>query len=166
MHSTALQDWRSASCLLRNLTTSADPLPLSVMGTHGGAGTTTVARLLGATDVGRRWPERTEPQLVLLTARTNARGLASASQSLAGYHAAEHPDGPYLAGFVMVPDAPGRLPKALKRRILILASATMVYRLPWVAVWRLKDTEEIPAVESDLRRFADQVIDAHPMEAR
>lgn len=166
MHFTALQEQSPAMRFLRDPCTSADPLPLSVMGTHGGAGTTVVARLLGSTDLGRRWPDRTEPQLVLLTARTSAYGLAAASQALAGYHAAEHPEGPYLAGFVLIRDAPGRLPKVLKRRILILASATTMYQLPWVAIWRLKDREKIPAVENGLRRFADQVMDAHPKEAR
>jgi hypothetical protein len=41
-------------------------------------------------------------------------------------------------------DAPGRLPKELNRRITILASATMVYRLPWVREWRLSETTPDP----------------------
>jgi hypothetical protein len=118
-------------------------MTISVVGAHGGAGTSTVARLLNATDSGRLWPDPGQPGCsprVVLTARTNAVGLMAASQALAGYFASSHPEGPYLAGFVLVPDAPGRVPRELNRRIAILASATMVYRLPWVRSWRLCET--------------------------
>ena len=118
----------------------ARPVPISIVGAHGGAGTTTVARLLNATDAARQWPSPDSPGhplRVLLTARTNAAGLMAASRALAGYCAAAHADGPYLAGLVLVPDVPGRLPKALKRRISILASAVMIYRMPWVRSWRM-----------------------------
>jgi hypothetical protein len=133
-------------------------VPVSIVGTHGGAGTSTVARLIEATDLGRRWPEPGEgnPPRVLLVARTHATGLMAASQALASYYAKPHPEGPYLAGFVLVPDAPGRLPKPLRRRITILASASMVYRLPWVPAWRLCDTTPDKSLADSLRRFAEQ----------
>jgi hypothetical protein len=139
---------------------SRDPgrtVPVSVVGTHGGAGTSTVASLLRATDCYRRWPEPGDgrPPHVVLVARTNAAGLMAASKMLAGYCSTEHPDGPYLAGFVLVADAPGRLPKPLKRRITILASATMVYRLHWVSAWRLTETTYDPKTAEGLRRFAE-----------
>lgn len=138
-------------------------LQFSIVGTHGGAGTTTVARLLGAADAGRSWPDPSGialPPRVLLTARTNASGLVAASRALAGYCATDHPEGPYLAGFVLVPDAPGRLPKELNRRIAILASAAMVYRLPWVRSWRLCETtpdhEMAVRLAPGLLQFAEQ----------
>jgi hypothetical protein len=126
---------------------SADePCPVFVTGTHGGAGTSTVARLLNALDSGTSWPE---PPFgvrvnVVLTARTNAAGLRAASQTLAGYCAHGYPKTAHLAGFVLVADAPSRLPKELIRRITILASATMVYRLPWVSEWRLSEVTPDP----------------------
>jgi hypothetical protein len=137
-------------------------VPVSVAGAHGGAGATTVARLINATDLGRRWPRPGDghPPRVLVVARTHAAGLMAASQILARYCAGGCPEGTYLAGFVLVPDAPGRLPKPLTRRVTILASATMVYRLPWVPDWRLCEITPDPAstarLAGSLRRFTEQ----------
>jgi hypothetical protein len=145
---------------------ASDPVQapaVTVTGAHGGAGTTTVARLLGARDAGRHWPRPREeqyPPRVLLVARTHAAGLMAVSQVLAGYCASKHPDdGPYLAGIVLVPDAPGRIPKPLRRRITVLESAVMVHRLPWVAAWRLTDNTTDPRIAERLRAF---VIRANP----
>lgn len=134
--------------------------PVSVTGVHGGAGTTTVARLLGATDLGYDWPDQHDPQHVFLTARTNAAGLTIASQALAEFDATEYPKGPYLAGFILVADAPGRLPKPLRRRIQVLSSASMVYRLPWVPAWRLSDTTHDDVIAASLRRFVTHAVRA------
>jgi hypothetical protein len=137
-------------------------VPLSVVGTHGGAGTSTVARLLTAADLGRHWPDPGDgsPPRVLLVARTHAAGLMAASQALAGYCAKRHPEGIYLVGSVLVADAPGRLPKLLAQRITILGSATMVYRLPWVHIWRLNEITPDPRLAgrlaAGLRRFVEQ----------
>jgi hypothetical protein len=137
-----------------------EPCPVFVVGTHGGAGTSTVARLLNALDSGCGWPEpacgaRVD---VILAARTSAAGLRAASQALAGYCARGFPASAYLAGFVLVADAPGRLPKPLNRRIAILASATMVYRLPWVSEWRLSEVTPDPLaawpLAASMRTFA------------
>jgi hypothetical protein len=143
------------------------PPEIAVVGAHGGAGTSTVARLLNATDAGRIWPDSDEQDgtiHVILTARTNAVGLMGASQALAAYFAGGHPEGPCLAGFVLVPDTPGRLPKDLNRRIAILASATMVYRLPWVRSWRLceitPDQATAERLTPGLLRFAEQAVQA------
>lgn len=134
------------------------PADVGISGVHGGAGTTTVARLLNATDLGRDWPGPRDPRHLFLAARTNTRGLTAASQALAGYCAKQHPDGPYLVGFVLVADAPGGLPKPLRRRILILASATRVYRLPWVSAWRLSDPAYDDDVATRLRQFAAHAV--------
>lgn len=141
------------------------PTDACVAGVHGGAGTTTVARLLAATDLGRDWPGPRDPRHLFLTARTNVRGLTAASQALAGYCSKQHPDGPYLAGFILFADAPGKLPKPLKRRILILASATLVYRLPWIPAWRLSEIAQDEAIATSLRQFAARAVKAGtPME--
>jgi hypothetical protein len=143
--------------------TQQSQLQFSIIGAHGGAGTTTVARLLGAADGGRTWPgpdHKDYPLGVLLAARTNTSGLVAASRALAGYCASDRPEGPFLAGFVLVPDAPGRMPKELNRRIAILASATMVYRLPWVRSWRLceipPDQEMAARLAPGLLQFAER----------
>lgn len=149
--------WFDAPGRLTDFGEPARSVPVSVMGAHGGAGTTTVARLLGACDAGRAWPHPgdSHPPRVLLVARTHAAGLMAASRELAGYCADRCPDGPYLAGLVLVADAPGRLPKPLKRRVTILLSATMVHMLPWVPAWRLSDTTADQNLAEGLRRFAE-----------
>ncbi|HXL94455.1 MAG TPA: DUF6668 family protein [Streptosporangiaceae bacterium] len=154
--------WLDAPAARRDFSTLDGPVPVSVVGTHGGAGTSTVARLLRAADAGRHWPTPADegfPLRVILTARTNAAGLMVASQALAGYCANAHA-GTYLAGFVLVPDTPGHLPRPLARRITILSSATMVYRLPWVREWRLSEVtlnpEAAPRIAEGLRRFAER----------
>ncbi|HXL88818.1 MAG TPA: DUF6668 family protein [Streptosporangiaceae bacterium] len=123
-----------------------EPCPVFVVGAHGGAGTSTVARLLNGLDSGCIWPGPPDGIRVnvVLTARTNAAGLMAASRTLAGYCAHGYPQSAHLAGFVLVADAPGRLPKELNRRITVLASATRVYRLPWVHEWRLSEVAPDP----------------------
>lgn len=156
---TQLPRWPDASVRAADFRDPVRGLPVTVTGAHGGAGTTTIARLLKACDAGRHWPPQGEekyPPRVLLVARTHAAGLMAVSQALAGYHAREHSSGPYLAGIVLVPDAPGRIPKPLRRRITVLESAVMVHRLPWVAAWRLTDNTTDARIAESLRAFAER----------
>jgi hypothetical protein len=151
--------WPNASVRASDFRDRTQTLPVTVTGAHGGAGTTTVARLLGARDAGRNWPQPGEekyPPRVLLVARTHAAGLMAVSQALAGYFARDRSRGPYLTGIVLVPDAPGRIPKPLKRRITVLESAVMIHRLPWVARWRLTDKTTDPRIAESLRAFAER----------
>ncbi len=107
--------------------------------THGGAGASTLARVLGGADIGRRWPDpaRGEPGRVLLVARTHTAGLQAASQALNALRKGEHPAGVQLVAVVLVADAPGRLPRPLGRRVRVMRSAAEVHRVPWVPAWRL-----------------------------
>jgi hypothetical protein len=75
---------------------------------------------------------------------------------LARYQADGYPKGTYLAGFVLIADAPGRLPGLLSRRVARLAPATMVYRVPWVKTWRLYGTAVDQAMAVGLRLFAER----------
>ncbi|MFD6566802.1 hypothetical protein [Micromonospora profundi] len=106
---------------------------------HGGAGTTTLARLLGGTDLGCRWPDPAlaEPATVMLVGRTNAEGIRALSRALNALREGRHPPGMRLTGLVLLADAPGRLPMALSRRIRVLRSVAPVHRVPWVPEWRL-----------------------------
>ncbi|MEU1590653.1 hypothetical protein [Micromonospora sp. NPDC005710] len=123
----------------------AGPRPaLSEQGTgwiaaHGGAGTTTLTRMLGGTDLGCRWPDAAlgEPATVMLVARTNAEGMGAAGRALNALREGRHPAGMRLAGLVLVADAPGRLPVPLARRIRVLRSIAPVHRVPWMPTWRL-----------------------------
>ena len=106
---------------------------------HGGAGATTLTRLLGGTDLGCRWPDAAlgEPATVLLVARTNAEGMGAAGRALNALREGRHPAGMRLVGLVLVADAPGRLPLPLARRIRVLRSIAPVHRVPWMPSWRL-----------------------------
>jgi hypothetical protein len=106
---------------------------------HGGAGTTTLAVVVGGVDVGCRWPDpaRGEPAQVVLVARTHASGLRMASRALNAVREGRHPAGMTVVGLVLVADAPGRLPRELLRRIKVLRAAVQVWRVPWVIPWRL-----------------------------
>lgn len=105
---------------------------------HGGAGATTLAAILGGTDVGCRWPDpaEREPARVLLVARTHAAGLRAASRALNAMREGRHPPGMQLLTLVLVADAPGPLPLALTSRVRVLRSVAPVCRIPWVAQWR------------------------------
>ncbi|WP_069992412.1 DUF6668 family protein [Streptomyces qinglanensis] len=112
--------------------------PVSWVGAHGGAGSTTLADLVGGLDLGRRWPDpsRGESGRVLLVARTHASGLRSASRALEALHSGECPAGLDLLAVVLVADAPGRLPFHLAQRVRVLRSVADVHRVPWVPAWR------------------------------
>src|SRR5690606_18284474 len=84
---------------------------LWVVGTHGGAGETTVAELLEGAGTQRRWPREAHAP-VLLVARTHARGLRAAQLAMRAWAAGQTPP-LELIGLLLVADAPGRLPKPL-----------------------------------------------------
>ncbi|RRR86565.1 hypothetical protein EHS43_04040 [Streptomyces sp. RP5T] len=115
--------------------------------THGGAGASTLARLLGGADLGRRWPDpaRGEPSQVLLVARTHQAGMQAVSQALHALRNGEQPAGVHLMAVVLVADAPGKLPRPLGRRVRVLRSAAEVHRVPWVPAWRLgAEVDQLP----------------------
>jgi len=123
--------------------------------THGGAGASTLARVLGGADVGRRWPDpaRGEPGRVLLVARTHNAGTRAVSQALNALRKGEHPAGVHLLAVVLVADAPGRLPRPLGRRVRVLRSAAKVHRVPWVPAWRLgEEIDQLPRAVRALAR--------------
>ncbi|MGI5401195.1 DUF6668 family protein [Streptomyces sp. CA-135486] len=114
---------------------------------HGGAGASSLARVLGGTDIGCRWPDasRGEPAKVVLVARTHAEGMRAASRALGALREGRHPQGMELVALVLVADAPGRLPFPLARRIRILRSVAPVRRVPWIPAWRMgKRTKNLP----------------------
>ncbi|MFK0114994.1 DUF6668 family protein [Streptomyces sp. NPDC090994] len=111
----------------------------SWVGTHGGAGVTTLAEVYGGHDCGRGWPGPADPPSVLLVARTHAAGLAAAVRALDAFRHGEAPPGLALDGVVLVADAPGRLPRPLAQRVRLLEAAVDVHRVPWVPAWRLGD---------------------------
>ena len=133
---------------------SAVPRRHSFVGTHGGAGTSTLATVYGGHDCGRDWPGPADPRSVLLVARTHAAGLQAALHALEVFRRGEAPPGLDLDAVVLVADAPGRLPRPLAQRIRTIESAVDVHRVPWVSAWRLGDLTGPPPRETrDLARL-------------
>ncbi|TDT37393.1 hypothetical protein EV562_106169 [Streptomyces sp. BK208] len=116
---------------------------LAWVGAHGGAGTSTLATVLGGVDGGRTWPrpDQGEPDGVLLVGRTHAAGLQAVSRALDVFRRGEQPPGLELVAVVLVADAPGRLPRALQQRIKVIGSAADVHRVPWTPAWRTGDLD-------------------------
>lgn len=135
--------------------------PLWVMGTHGGAGESIIASLVdGAIATDHAWPSRTgtaeDQDRVLLVCRSNMRGLRSAQQTAIEYASGALPG--VLAGLVVVPDAPGKLPKDLAALAKIVSGAVPhTWHMPWVEEWRRVHTPEASAVPRSARSVLDQI---------
>ncbi|MGP3973561.1 DUF6668 family protein [Streptomyces sp. 8N114] len=136
--------------------------PVSWVGAHGGAGTSTLAELVGGCDMGRRWPDpaKGDPGEVLLVARTHGAGLRAAGRALEALQRGQHPAGVELLAVVLVADAPGRLPLQLGRRVRVLRSAADVHRVPWIPSWRGEErTGPVPKVLRELAALAGTGLD-------
>jgi hypothetical protein len=110
------------------------------LGVHGGAGESTLEQLyVGTRAAGHCWPvaEVGRPAVVLV-ARTHARGLLAvqaAVRDLSYRRVAVH-----LLGVVLIADAPGRLPRALREladRVVGTELVPRAWSLPFVAEWRV-----------------------------
>ncbi|MFG3260715.1 MULTISPECIES: hypothetical protein [Streptomyces] len=128
---------------------SPGPRRFSWIGTHGGAGASTLAAVYGGHDSGRDWPGPDDPPSVLLVARTHASGLESVLRTLEVFRRGQAPAGLDLDAVVLVADAPGRLPRQLAQRVRLIESAIDVYRVPWVQDWRLGDLSGTPPRETE-----------------
>jgi len=135
------------------------------IGAHGGAGATTLTRLLGGTDIGCRWPDArlAEPARVMVVGRTNMDGTRAVSRALHALREGRHPESMRLIGVVLVADAPGMLPVQLTSRIRLLRSVAPVYRVPWMPSCRLGETP--PRLPKSLVRLSGMV-DAGPESSR
>jgi hypothetical protein len=116
---------------------------------HGGAGASTLAAVYGGHDCGRDWPGAGAPPSVLLVARTHAAGLAAALRALEAFRRGDAPAGLDLDAVVLVADAPGRLPRPLAQQVKRIEAVIDVYRVPWVAAWRLGDLTGPPPRETE-----------------
>ena len=131
------------------------------LGVHGGAGESTLEELFsGSRAAGHAWPlgasDADRPRVVLV-ARTNARGLRSTQNAIRDCAGAGWAVG--LVGLVLIADAPGRLPRALRDlAALIAGGVARVWWLPWVEAWRAGETptpancpREVRGLLGDLR---------------
>lgn len=133
----------------RMMTFPASSGALYVVGAHGGAGETTIAAWsaaragAGRWPVSASWPPGGQPRPdggeldVVLVARTHAAGLTAAASVLSQWASGRLPAN-RLHGLVLVPDAPGRLPKPLSDLALVVAGgAPRSWLLPWLDPLRL-----------------------------
>ncbi|MEV7437080.1 hypothetical protein ACIQJX_25530 [Streptomyces griseoviridis] len=126
----------------------AEPRRYSWVGTHGGAGVSTLATVYGGHDCGRDWPAPDAPRSVLLVARTHASGLASLLRTLEMFRRGQVPAGLDLDGVALVADGQGRLPRPLERQARLIEATVDAYRVPWVTAWRLGDLSGTPPRET------------------
>ena len=125
---------------------------LWLLGVHGGAGVSTMRRLLAeagilAADAGRAWPVP-DGRPVLAVARTHGRGIACAQAAALQYLSGTVPSGTVLLGCVLVPDGPGRLPRGIlaASRSMVSAVYAETLAVPWIEEYRLLD----PHLRDDL----------------
>lgn len=120
-----------------------EPLPITgefpplfaLMGAHGGAGTTTLARMWApAADSGRCWP--TSPlttRRVFVVAREHMSGIAAAADVLRAALDESAPTGVTVCGLITVAAHPGRPSKDVVRYAGTVSElAPHSYRIPWV----------------------------------
>lgn len=138
---------------------------IHVVGLHGGAGATTVTRLLGAwtardtdgvTPMGE--PGERAPR-VLWVARTSGIGLDAASRA-AHEWASGMLDDIELLGLMLVADGP-KLPTTLRREALRVAHTTpRCWRLAWREDWRAQAVADLSSQPTRLRRSLAEITDS------
>ncbi len=113
--------------------------PFVWVGTHGGAGATSLQRSTGSgLDLSQRWPD---PALgwsssVVLVCRSNGAGLDAMGRLLQEWVSRSVPDLRVLAA-VVVDDAPSKRSRRVRARVSELRSvAPQVLTLPWIEAWR------------------------------
>jgi hypothetical protein len=132
-----------------------DPASVFVVGVHGGAGESTLTRLIsGAKGTGHRWPSTDGTPATLLCARTSCAGLMAAQRAARAWAAGQTPS-MRLLGMVFIADAPGKLPRPLAEfRQRIAGGVPHYWLLDWHEPFRLGDIAS-PAPRSFRRSLAE-----------
>jgi hypothetical protein len=110
------------------------PPLFAVLGAHGGAGTSTLARWWApAADTGLAWPASpATTQQVIVAARLCMPGLTAAADRLREWHAGLAPDGVQVIGLVLTAARPGRVPVVVRRyRSVVAELVERVYQIAW-----------------------------------
>ncbi|MFD3595176.1 hypothetical protein ACFWU5_20835 [Nocardia sp. NPDC058640] len=134
----------------------ADPLPtigahpplVAIVGAHGGAATSTLARWWApAVDCSQCWPGSPETtQRVVVSARLCLPGLIACAERLREWHAGLAPDGVEVVGVVLSAARPGRVPGSVRRYRAVIEDLTEV-------VWEIGWHDEL--VERELTELAE-----------
>lgn len=134
---------------------------LWVIGVHGGAGETTVSRLIpGSRPTQHAWPETEPPAPVahaLLVCRSDRHGLEMARKALIEWASPLSPR-LELLGLAVLADAPGKLPRSLQDLLGIIGGgAPRLWFLPWVEAWRTNHVDPTEDVPRPTRKFITEV---------
>ena len=109
------------------------------VGVHGGAGETTLEEIFrGSRAAGHRWPVAPSgslPAMVVLVARTDARGLRATQCAMRDWQTREL--NLRLLGLVLMADAPTRPPRAVRDLQRVIGGGVpRVWSMSWVECWR------------------------------
>jgi hypothetical protein len=135
--------------------------PLWWIGCHGGAGESSLARLVPQwRAAGHSWPlvaSQGAPSLGVLVARSNVSGLRAAQFAATQWAAGQVPHVD-VVGLVIIADAPGRLPKPLKELAdLVSGGVPRTWKIPWIEGWRLGEPPDLSNAPRDVRRLTDDL---------
>ncbi|WP_327146836.1 hypothetical protein [Nocardia sp. NBC_01327] len=124
---------------------------LWLLGAHGGAGVSTLARQLApAADCARMWPAvlGDESPFVVVIARETIEGLTRAHDVLRQYHCGQAgPGRAILVGLITVAAQPGRVPAPIRRYKGVIADLVpegALLRLGWQPAWPLTSIRDLP----------------------
>ncbi|MGW5315534.1 DUF6668 family protein [Nocardia thailandica] len=115
-------------------TTRAHPPAVAIVGAHGGAATSTLARWWApAADCGQSWPASAQTtQRVVVAARLCLPGLIACADRLREWHAGAAPEGVQVVGVVLSAARPGRVPAPVRRyRAVVEDLADHVWQIGW-----------------------------------
>lgn len=131
-----------------------------VVGSHGGAGETTVSKLIeGSRPTYHSWPVTGDAGIdprVLLVCRSSKNGLEAAQRALIEWTSTP-PVAVELLGLAVMADAPGKLPKPLRDLAThIGGGAPRLWHLPWVEAWRTGDVEP-EHLPREIRKFITEI---------
>ncbi|MFC0456202.1 DUF6668 family protein [Arthrobacter liuii] len=130
------------------------------LGTHGGAGESSLATLVPEWPAaGHGWPRPPGNALarVVLVARSNMRGLRAA-QAAATQWAAKLVPHVEVLGLVIVADAPGRLPRPLRDFAQVVGGGIpRTWTVPWIESWRLDEPLALSDAPREVRRLIDDL---------
>lgn len=132
---------------------------LELVGAHGGAGTSTIAAISGLAESTASRPQASSTTSYVIVARTSASGLTAARHLLREAVLQSQAD---VLGLVLVPDAPGRLPKPLRELVdLTTGAAPRVWTARWVEDLRFA-TEPPHTVPAPLQNLVTSLTQLRP----
>lgn len=131
-------------------TGDARPPVVWFVGAHGGSGASTLARVFAPMgDADKRWPTHDEHPMCVVVCRSTRSGL-DAAQSAVLQAKSGNAGNCSVLGVVIVADAPGKTPKALKQRETVLEDLTPIWRVPYLAGIRENDVNDLAVWEPSM----------------